>query len=156
MSGENTVSSDEKALDVAWVGRYECGCVVAASIGGPDDFVFTEDPEIVAVEETTVSASRELLTSVHSRPSCVVAAERDRARSTAVSLEQELARRDRALDEIRALHVAEDCLCDESVTQRHLTCDFDGESWPCETARILSDLAAALDAHLNKEDDGED
>lgn len=75
------------ALDLAWMGRLDCGCVVAVSIGGPDDFA--EDPDIVSVEEATVEEARQALTFAHSRPTCEVLAERDAAREWAVRLEQQ-------------------------------------------------------------------
>ena len=85
-------------------------------------------------------------------------AERDRARSVAVALEQELARKDQALDEIRALHKPERILTVGGSDEMCAHCRVRPKNaydiaWPCATLRILSDLAAALDAHLNKEDD---
>ena len=64
-------------------------------------------------------------------------AARDRARSVAVALEQELALTDQALDEIREM-------IDDPFSFGPVNVDI---------ARILSDLAASLDAQLNKEDD---
>lgn len=98
-----STTTDEKVLP-AWIGRLECGCVVAMSIAGEDDFVFSDDPDIVTVEETTVEQARGMLTFDHSRPTCEIIAERDSARSIAASLEAELALKDEALREILAEH----------------------------------------------------
>lgn len=88
----------------AWVGKLDCGCVVAISTSGEDDFVFEDDADITEVEQTTVADARARLTVAHSRPTCEVLAERDAARA-------ELAVKDEALAEIAALlhhHLFED------------------------------------------------
>lgn len=138
MSGENTVSSDEKALDVAvardFKFRHACGVYVDVVDGQeqPHECApITAERVGAAWEEGYGFGRRELQTEVANLTTA-----RDRARSIAVALEQELARKDQALDEIRALHGR--------------TC-VEG----CQTQRLLSKLTAALDAHLNKEDDSE-
>lgn len=127
MSGENTVSSDEKALDVARCVTLATGCA-----GTRCQNLASDGYDTCFICRTKLDAERRV---------DLVTAERDRARSVAVALEQELARKDQALDEIRALHWKADGIG---------ICELCG-SWPCDTQRVL----AALDAQLNKEDDSE-
>ena len=157
MSGKNTVSSDEKALDVAvardFKFRHACGVYVDVVDGQeqPHECApITAERVGAAWEEGYGFGRRELQTEVANLTTA-----RDRARSVAVALEQELARKDQALDEIRArAQAALDTICvPYSLTEfdrGHIARDLR------TILRILSDLAAALDAHLNKEDDGED
>jgi hypothetical protein len=54
-------------------------------------------------------------------------------------LRAEVARKDRALDEIRALHIAGPLLTVFQSSYR--VCAHCSRPWPCKTARILSDLS---------------
>jgi hypothetical protein len=58
-------------------------------------------------------------------------------------LRAELARKDRALDEIRALHRETPCLCGPfGLPSGHPSCAVCADDgWPCATVRILSDLS---------------
>ena len=144
MSGENTVSSDEKAPGAGFwavMTTISPACQMSEHDACDEmtaDFL-ADHPEAAPWDCRCICHIGRYLT------------ERDRARSTAVALEQELARRDQALDEIRALHTAD--IVD--VTTGAMFCAHSRLDEPCEVARILSDLAASLDAQLNKEDDSE-
>ena len=132
MSGENTVSSDEKARDLGaepWPNENQ---VFAAAMT-----CAASEPSLVMVKEADWQRLHDEL---------------ERAKARACYLFEELARKDQALDEIRALHKA--AVVD--VTTGAMFCAHSRLDEPCEVARILSDLAAALDAHLNKENDSED
>lgn len=85
--------TDSVDSDRAWMGRLECGCVVAVDCFSPAEL--EEDADLI-IEETTVGEARRLLTFAHGRPTCEVLAERDAARV-------ELARKDKALTDIAAL-----------------------------------------------------
>ena len=125
MSGENTVSSDEKAQGAGF-------WAVMTTIAPP-----CQMSEHDACDEMTAEflADHPEAAPWDCRCLCHMSrylAERDRARSIAVALEQELARKDQALDEIRAaLRVY----------------------WAAPAANEIERILAALDAHLNKEDD---
>lgn len=61
-----------------WVGRYDCGCVVAIDTGGPDDMA--DDP-CLTVSESTLAEALDLLAGArHSKPACVLADAIDRVR----------------------------------------------------------------------------
>ena len=212
MSGENTVSSDEKAVDEVHVLRVElrnervrltiecespegamCRLECAEACGADEYPCFSED-------EDGTQRAHKLKDSGHCNAELFInegdieacndmdeeplwdgmpvevewdgdgyvwrGAElespwvaRNRARSVAVALEQELARKDQALDEIRALAVAWTDGMGEEIKRSSLSdIDFYAilraagmNKAGTEVQRILSDLAAALDAQLNKE-----
>ena len=179
MSGENTVSSDEKALGAGpWQRKYPVELdlyeitnlrALLGAVGGlaghsPLETAHTGDwtlqiawkldaIEMEVPEHFGPNATAEQMVERANAETQRLTAERDRARSIAVGLEQELARKDQALDEIRARCREVDNV--REYGERGTPFMVGANQLRDRLQRILSDLAAALDAHLNKEDDSE-